>query len=77
MTLAFVLIKTDGTDARKIYEGLLHVEGVQEIFPLFGEYDFIVKLEAADYDAMGRIVFEGLRTVKGVARTQTLTTTKM
>lgn len=77
MALGFVLVKVGPADAKKVYEEILQVQGVEELFPLFGEYDFIVKLQAKDYNAMGDAVFNGIRHVPGVVSTETLTVTKM
>ncbi len=43
-----------------------------ELYPLFGEYDLIAKVEADSMDKIGTVVFERIRSVDGVKATKTL-----
>lgn len=43
-----------------------------ELYPLFGEYDLIAKVEADSFDMIGNIVVEHIRSVDGVKATKTL-----
>ena len=54
----------------------LKVQQIIEIQPLFGEYDLIAKIEAEDFDKVGEIVINSIRSVKGVIDTKTLTGTR-
>jgi DNA-binding Lrp family transcriptional regulator len=45
---------------------------IVELYPLFGEYDLIAKVEADTYDAIGSIVVSKIRSIKGVKATKTL-----
>ena len=58
---------------REVYSRLLKIEEVVEIYPLFGEYDLIAKVEAKDYNTIGEIVVSKIRSVGGVKATKTLT----
>ena len=42
------------------------------MYPLFGSYSFLVKIEAADVEAIGRIVLNKIRSIQGVTETMTL-----
>lgn len=77
MATGFVLVQVTSGKEKAVYEALKDVEAVQEIHPLFGAYDFIVKLESKDYDAMGQVVVDSIRRVDGVDNTQTLTVTSL
>jgi DNA-binding Lrp family transcriptional regulator len=44
-----------------------------ELHPLFGEYDLIAKLEAKNFNLLGQIVVDKIRTIPGVVDTKTLT----
>ena len=44
-----------------------------ELYPLFGEFDLIAKIETKDFNELGRIVVERIRMVEGVLDTKTLT----
>ena len=59
-----------------MYNTLLKVSEIVELHPLFGEYDLIVKLEAQDFDSLGHLVVEKIRSIEGVKETKTLTGTK-
>ena len=43
-----------------------------ELYPLFGEYDLIAKVEADSFDAIGDFVVQYIRSVDGVKATKTL-----
>ena len=43
-----------------------------ELYPLFGDYDLIAKVEAPDYNLIGEIVVSKIRAIDGVRATKTL-----
>jgi len=51
----------------------LKVPQIIELHPLFGEYDLIAKIEAEDFDKIGGIVINEIRSIKGVIDTKTST----
>jgi DNA-binding Lrp family transcriptional regulator len=73
----FVLVKTRPGAERSVYEALLEQEGVIELFPLFGEYDLILEMEAPSFDDFGQRLVAKVRAIRGVVRTQTLMATRM
>ena len=73
MALGFVLIKAAPRREREVLDALQALGDVVEVHPLFGEYDFIAKLEAADFDALGHAVVGRIRSINGVMETRTLT----
>jgi DNA-binding Lrp family transcriptional regulator len=46
---------------------------VIEVHPLFGEYDLIAKIQAEDYENIGKIVIHKIKTIEGITDTKTLT----
>ena len=70
--IGFVLIGTHPAREREVYEKLLKIKEVVELFPLFGEYDLIAKVEAPDYNMIGEIVVSKIRAIDGVRTTKTL-----
>lgn len=76
MALGFVLVKVDPGREQATLRELQRTPGLAEAFPLFGEYDFIIKMEARDFDELGRRIIKGIRSVKGVRSTETLTVTR-
>ena len=73
MAIGFVLISTVPAKEHDVFSALSGVEEIIEIHPLFGEYDIIAKIEAEDFNKLGQIVIEKIRTVNGVIDTKTLT----
>jgi DNA-binding Lrp family transcriptional regulator len=76
MPLGFVLINTTSELEHEVYNKLLKVPQIIEIYPLFGEYDLIAKIEAENYEKLGKMVIDKIRSLMGVLDTKTLTGTK-
>jgi len=76
MTIGFVLIKAVPSHEHKVYNKLSNISEIIKLHPLFGEYDFIAKVEVENYDKLGSIVVNKIRSVEGVLSTKTLTGTK-
>jgi len=60
----------------EVYTKLSKVSEVIELHPLFGEYDLLAKIEADDFDSLGDIVVNKIRSIEGIIDTKTLTGTK-
>jgi DNA-binding Lrp family transcriptional regulator len=73
MAIGFVLISTIPSKEHDVFAALSGVKEIVEIHPLFGEYDIIAKIEAEDFNKLGQIVVDKIRTVPGVIDTKTLT----
>lgn len=76
MALGFVLISTAPAKEHEVYNELLKVKEVVEVYPLFGEYDLIAKIEASDFNLLGQVVVDKVRSQPGVIDTKTLTCIK-
>ncbi len=72
MAVGFVLISVEPKMERDVYQSLLKIEEVVELYPLFGEYDLIAKVEAETYDNIGDIVLTKIRMIEGIKATKTL-----
>ena len=73
MVLAFVLISTATAKEHDVYDELMQVGEISELYPLFGEYDFIAKVEAKNEDDIGKVVINQIRRLEGISNTKTLT----
>ncbi|MEM4257737.1 MAG: Lrp/AsnC ligand binding domain-containing protein [Candidatus Thermoplasmatota archaeon] len=73
MAIGFVLINVTPTLERKVFETLSKIQEIKELYQLFGEYDIIAKVETKDYESLGDIVVNTIRSVQGVLNTKTLT----
>ena len=76
MSIGFILIKAAPMLEHEVYNKLLKMQDIIELHPLFGEYDLIIKIEAEDFEKLGEIVIDKIRSLKGVIDTKTLTGTR-
>ncbi len=76
MALGFVLIKVSPRKEREVYEKLAKLKEVEELYPLFGEYDLIAKIVVKDFEELSEVVVKKIRSVDGVIETKTLTGAK-
>jgi len=76
MSIGFVLIKAAPALEHEVYTKISKVPQIIELHPLFGEYDLIAKIEAEDFEKLGEIVIDKIRSIKGVIDTKTLTGTR-
>jgi len=76
MTTGFVFINAVPTREHDVCNKLSKVPEVIEIHPLFGEYDLVAKIEADDFENLGVVVVNKIRSIDGVIDTKTLTGTK-
>ena len=77
MAVGFVLIGATPGEELKVYKALQKVPEITELYPLFGEFDFIAKVESSDFDALGAVIIRGVRSIEGIVSTKTLTGTKL
>jgi len=76
MAIGFVLITSATAHEHEVYKKLSRVSEIVELYPLFGEYDLLAKIEADDFDNLGAIVINKIRSIEGVRFTTTFTETK-
>ncbi len=77
MAIGFVLITIAPTQEHNVYTKLSKVPEVVELHPLFGEYDLLARIEADDFESLGVIVVNKIRSIEGILDTKTLTGTKL
>ncbi len=73
MAIGFVLIKTAPAAEREVYNILKDLKEVEEVHSLFGEHDLIAKIRAEDFNRLGQVVVDEIRSIEGVEDTKTLT----
>lgn len=76
MAIAFVLVNTEAGREKEVHDHLQRLPDVIELVPLFGEHDFIVKMEGASLEQIGAAILNAVRPIPGVLATKTLTGTK-
>ncbi|OGS46967.1 MAG: AsnC family transcriptional regulator [Euryarchaeota archaeon RBG_16_67_27] len=70
--MGFVLVDIEPKREKDVYERLLKIDEIAELYPLFGDYDLIAKVEADTYEAIGAVVVSKIRAIEGVKATKTL-----
>jgi len=73
MITGFILIKNKPGKEYLILKRLENIIEIDEIYPIFGEYDFLVLLRVKDLDEIGRILIDKIRVIDGIIDTITLT----
>jgi DNA-binding Lrp family transcriptional regulator len=76
MTIGFVLINVSPGTEKKVFDTMIKWDEIQELYPLFGDYDLIAKVQTNDYEGLSHIVVNKIRALKGVTETKTLTGAK-
>jgi DNA-binding Lrp family transcriptional regulator len=61
----------------EVFNKISKLPEVIEVHPLFGEYDLIAKIEAEDYESIGQIIIDKIKTIEGITDTKTLTGMKL
>lgn len=72
MVNAFILVNIDATNIREIATRLMEVDGVTEVYPIAGEYDFMVVIRVRDNANLSRIITEEIIHKPGIRHTKTL-----
>lgn len=79
MVEAFVLVRVnparleDASNFMKtVKQVIAKVKGVKEIKGVFGRYDFVATVEVGTAEELGTLVTGTIRSIKGVAETETL-----
>lgn len=76
MAVGFVLITAVTAHEQAVYKELSKIPEIVELHPLLGEYDLLAKIEADNFDNLGTIVVNKIRSIEGVRFTTTFTETK-
>ncbi|MBV2362593.1 Lrp/AsnC family transcriptional regulator [Streptomonospora nanhaiensis] len=71
MVQAYVLIQTDVGRAAEVARDISDIEGVTQAEDVTGPYDVIVRAQADDVDALGRLVVARIQRLDGITRTLT------
>jgi DNA-binding Lrp family transcriptional regulator len=73
VVIGFVLMHVSPLHEYEVFNKLSKLPEIIELHPLFGEYDFIAKIEAEDYESIGQIIIHKIKTIDGITDTKTLT----
>jgi DNA-binding Lrp family transcriptional regulator len=71
VTAAYVLIQTEIGKPPQVAAALRSIPGLGTVDLVTGPYDIILRVEAEDIDAVGKLVVGAVQGVEGVVRTLT------
>ncbi len=68
---AYILLKVRPGDLNPALEQIRKIRGVQKAQMVFGPYDAVIEVEAADLNSLGKIIAREIQPVPGVRETLT------
>jgi DNA-binding Lrp family transcriptional regulator len=71
MVIGVTMINVVPGEERGVYNSLLKIAGVREVFHVFGEYDFIAIIDVNGLSDINKSV-DTLREIEGVTSTKTI-----
>ncbi len=72
MPTAIVLINTEIGAENEVAQLLMKMEGVREVYEVYGIYDVVVKVEAPTHEALREIIINKIRRISKVKSTTTM-----
>jgi len=73
----FVLCKLAAGKEQKAVSTIRAIDGVTEVYLVFGGWDVILSAEADTIDKLSNLIVSRVRSVDGVTATETLVTTNL
>ncbi len=71
MVVGVTMVNVVPGQERYVYRTLLELDGIREVYHVFGEYDFVVIIEVEGLTALNSSV-DNIRDIKGVTTTHTI-----
>jgi DNA-binding Lrp family transcriptional regulator len=76
MVSAFILVKVGTGEhlsfAKSAKDEMSKIKGVKSVFGVFGRYDLVLQIEAANLEELSRIITDKIRAIPGVQSTESL-----
>ncbi|MCD6324166.1 MAG: Lrp/AsnC ligand binding domain-containing protein [Desulfurococcales archaeon] len=72
MSSAIVLINTEIGAESEVINALSKIDGVKEIYEVYGMYDIVIKVEAPSHEALRELVINKVRKIPQVRGTTTM-----
>lgn len=70
--IAYVLAIVEPLKEHIIYGALCKNNKIDEVYPLFGEWDLIIKKTIEDNDKLAKYITENISNIDGILATKTL-----
>ena len=77
MLVCFVLIKAKPGSEFRVLKKLENEPEIKEVYPIFGKYDFLVKISSKDIESINHIIIKKIRLISSILDTITLHELKM
>jgi DNA-binding Lrp family transcriptional regulator len=74
MAMAYVLVNTELGSESSVETDLHNIDGVKEVYSVYGVYDLVVKLETESMKELKNIITNKIRKIKNVRSSLTLIT---
>ncbi|MDI6639191.1 MAG: Lrp/AsnC ligand binding domain-containing protein [Methanocellales archaeon] len=71
MVVGVTMVNVVPGEEKSVYNELTGIDGIRDIFHVFGEYDFVVIMEVEGLSTLNKLV-DSIREIKGVTSTQTI-----
>jgi len=71
MVIGVTMVKVVPGQERTVYNAIREIEGIKDVYHVFGEYDFVVILEVEGLSVLNRLV-DVIREIHNVTATQTV-----
>jgi DNA-binding Lrp family transcriptional regulator len=71
MVIGVTMVKVVPGQERSVYNAIREIEGIKDVYHVFGEYDFVVILEVDGLSVLNRLV-DVIREIHHVTATQTV-----
>jgi len=75
MVSGLVLVRLQAGKERQALIKIKETKGVSHVCAVYGRWDLVVDIEAADFPTLSRVVVDKLRSIPGIFSTETLLTT--
>ncbi|MEM2924280.1 MAG: Lrp/AsnC ligand binding domain-containing protein [Methanocellales archaeon] len=76
MVIGVTMVNVVPGEEKAVYKQLIKIEGVKDVFHVFGEYDFVTIIDVDGLSALNKIV-DKIREIEGVTSTQTIVGAEM
>ncbi len=71
MVVGVTMVNVVPGEERYVYRELLDLNGIREVYHVFGEYDFVAIIEVEGLSTLNNVV-DRIREIKGVTSTHTI-----
>lgn len=76
MVIGVTMVNVVPGEEKAVYKQLTKIEGVKDVFHVFGEYDFVTIIDVEGLSTLNKIV-DKIREIEGVTSTQTIVGAEM